>query len=318
MKIGLDIMGGDYAPAEAIKGVRQFMEQVTDPSVHLVLIGDAMAAAPHLSQLDQYQFRYSFVEAPQVIGMHEHPTKALKEKPESSIAVGFGMLQAQKIDAFISAGNTGAMMVGAMYTVKNIEGILRPTIVSPIPREDGKFSLLLDVGANADCKPEHLVQFAQLGSLFMQRVEGIESPRVGLLNIGEEESKGNLLAQATYPLLKENTQINFIGNIEGRNIIQDTCDVIVCEGFVGNVVLKMAESFYHVFKEKRNMQDDFLEHFNYEIYGGTPVLGINSPVIIGHGISHSLAFQNMINAAHKIILSDLMNAFKEYFSQEVA
>jgi glycerol-3-phosphate acyltransferase PlsX len=318
MKIGLDIMGGDFAPAEAIKGVRLFLEQVSDPSVHLVLIGEARAAAPYLSQLDQFQYRYSFVEAPQMIGMNEHPTKALKEKPDSSIAIGFGMLQAQKIDAFIGAGNTGAMMVGAMYSVKNIEGILRPTIVSPIPREDGRFSLLLDVGANADCKPEHLVQFAQLGSLFMQRVEGIEKPRIGLLNIGEEEGKGNLLSQATYPLLKENAQINFIGNIEGRDLIMDKCDVVVCEGFVGNVVLKMAESIYHVFKENRNVQDEFLEHFNYEIYGGTPVLGINSPVIIGHGISHSLAFQNMINAAHKIILSDLMNAFKAHFSQAVA
>ena len=318
MKIGLDIMGGDYAPAEAVKGIRMFLEQVTDPSVHLVLIGDARAAAPYLSAIDKYQFRYTFVEASQVIGMHEHPTKALKEKPDSSIAIGFGMLQEQKIDAFISAGNTGAMMVGAMYTVKNVEGIQRPTIVSPIPREDGKFSLLLDAGANADCKPENMVQFAQLGSLFMQRVEGIEKPRVGLLNIGEEEGKGNLLAQATYPLLKESTQFNFIGNIEGRDVFLDKCDVVVCEGFVGNVVLKLAESIYHIFKEKRNVQDEFLEHFNYEIYGGTPILGINSPVIIGHGISHALAFQNMINVAQKIIMSDLMNAFKEHFSQPVA
>ena len=318
MKIGLDIMGGDYAPAEAIKGIQMFFEQVTESSVHLVLIGDARMAAPYMSLIDKYQFRYSFVEAPQVIDMHEHPTKALKEKPDSSIAIGFGMLQAQKIDAFISAGNTGAMMVGAMYTVKNIEGIQRPSIVSPIPREDGKFSLLLDAGANADCKPENLVQFAQLGSLFMQRVEGIEKPRIGLLNIGEEEGKGNLLAQATYPLLKEHPQLNFIGNIEGRDVFLDKCDVVVCEGFVGNVVLKLAESIYHLFKEKRNVQDDFLDHFNYERYGGTPILGINSPVIIGHGISHSLAFFNMINVAHKIITSDLINALKDHFSEAVA
>ena len=318
MKIGLDIMGGDYAPAEAVKGVQMFLEQVTDPSVHLVLIGDSRTAAPYLSLIDKYQFRYTFVEAPQVIDMHEQATRALKEKPESSIAIGFGMLQAQKIDAFISAGNTGAMMVGAMYTVKNIEGIQRPSIVSPIPREDGKFSLLLDAGANADCKPEHLLQFAQLGSLYMQRVEGIEKPRIGLLNIGEEEGKGNILAQATYPLLKEHPQLNFIGNIEGRDVFLDKCDVVVCEGFVGNVVLKLAESIYHLFKEKRNVQDDFLEHFNYEVYGGTPVLGINSPVIIGHGISHALAFKNMIVAARKIILSDLMNALKEHFAQAEA
>src|SRR6185437_897273 len=203
MKIGLDIMGGDYAPAEAIKGVQLFFQQVQDPSVHLLLIGDADAAAPHLHLLESYQWRYTLVEASQVIDMHEHPTKALKEKPQSSISIGFGMLQQNKSDAFISAGNTGAMMVGAMYSVKSIEGILRPTIATPIPRIDGKFNFLLDAGINADCKPEHLVQFAQLGSLYAHNVIGEENPRVGLLNIGEEEGKGNLLCQATYPLLKE-------------------------------------------------------------------------------------------------------------------
>src|SRR4051812_31362706 len=196
MKIGLDIMGGDYAPAEPIKGVLQYFEQMTDPSVHLLLIGDALAAAPYMSLLDAYQHRFTFIEAGEVIGMHEHPTKALKEKPNSSIAIGFGLLHKGRSDAFISAGNTGAMMVGAMYTVKAIEGILRPTIATPIPRIDGKFNFLLDAGINADCKPEHLVQFAQLGSLYAHNVIGEESPRVGLLNIGEEEGKGNLLCQA--------------------------------------------------------------------------------------------------------------------------
>lgn len=318
MKIGLDIMGGDYAPAEAIKGVQLFFEQDADPSVHLLLIGDADLAAPYLSLLEPYQWRYTFIEASQVIGMDEHPTKALKEKPQSSIAIGFGMLQHAKADAFISAGNTGAMMVGAMYSVKTIEGIIRPTIASPVPRIDGKFNLLLDVGANADCKPENLVQFAQLGSIYARNVLGIEQPKVGLLNLGEEEGKGNLLAQATYPLLKEHAQINFIGNVEGRDLFLDKANVIVCEGFVGNVMLKMAESIYHIFKENRNVQDEFLDNFNYEIYGGTPILGINSPVIIGHGISHSLAFTNMITVAKKIISSNLTEAFKKHFAQPVA
>ncbi|XZF14738.1 phosphate acyltransferase PlsX [Chitinophagaceae bacterium MMS25-I14] len=315
MKIGLDIMGGDFAPAEAIKGVQLFFEQMPDPSVHLLLIGDAQAAAPYLSLLEPYQSRYTLVPASQVISMDEHPTKALKEKQDSSIAIGFGMLARKKADAFIGAGNTGAMMVGAMYSVKNIEGILRPTIASPIPREDGEFNLLLDVGINADCKPEHLVQFAQLGSLYMKHVNGIEKPRVGLLNIGEEEGKGNILAQATYPLLKENTQLNFVGNLEGRDIFLNKSDVLVCEGFVGNVVLKMAESIHHIFAEQRNISDPFLDHFNYEIYGGTPILGVNEPVIIGHGISHAVAFKNMIDVARKIISSDLMNVFKAHFAQ---
>lgn len=318
MKIGLDIMGGDYAPAEAIRGVQLFLEQVQDPQVHLVLIGDADAAAPYLSLLDQYKHRYTWVQSSEIIGMDEHPTKALKEKPGSSIAMGFGMLAGQKVDAFISAGNTGAMMVGAMYSVKTIEGIIRPTIASPIPREDGKFNLLLDVGINADCKPENLVQFAMLGSLYMELVEGRDKPTIGLLNIGEEEGKGNLLAQATYPLLKENTNLNFIGNIEGRNVLEVKADVVVCEGFVGNVVLKMAESIYHIFREKRNVQDALLDDFNYEIYGGTPILGVNAPVIIGHGISHSLAFKNMIEVARKMVSSNITESIKKQFSTAAA
>ncbi|HXS36763.1 MAG TPA: phosphate acyltransferase PlsX [Flavipsychrobacter sp.] len=315
MKIGLDIMGGDYAPAEAIKGVQLFFEQVQDPSVHLLLIGDADAAAPYLHLLESSQWRYTLVEASQVIDMHEHPTRALKEKPQSSISIGFGMLQQNRSDAFISAGNTGAMMVGAMYSVKTIEGILRPTIASPIPRINGRYNLLLDVGANADCKPENLVQFAELGSLYVHHVYGIPQPRIALLNIGEEEGKGNLLCQATYPLLKEQSQLHFVGNVEGRDIFLDKADVIVCEGFVGNVALKMAESIYSIFKGQRNIEDEFLNNFNYEIYGGTPILGVNSPVIIGHGISHALAFKNMINAAYKMIDSNLIDAFKKHFAE---
>lgn len=314
MKIGLDIMGGDFAPAEAIKGARLFLEQVPDEKVHLLLIGDPGAAAPYLSLLDDFPGRCTMVEAPQVIGMHEHPTKALKEKPQSSIAIGFGMLLQQKADAFISAGNTGAMMVGAMYTVKTIEGIQRPTIASPIPREDGGFNLLLDVGANADCKPEHLVQFAQLGSLYCQYVMGVKDPRVALLNLGEEEGKGNLLAQATYPLLKENASINFVGNVEGRDIFLNKSDVIVCEGFVGNVALKMAESIYQIFGQQRRISDPFLDNFNYEIYGGTPILGVNEPVIIGHGISGAVAFRNMIDVARRIVDARLIDAFKTRFA----
>ena len=285
-------MGGDYAPAEAINGVRMFFEQSHNPDVHLVLTGNAETVAPYMAALAPYAQRYTLVDAPQVIGMNEHPTKALKEKPDSSIAMGFGLLLKGKIDAFMSAGNTGAMLVGAMYSVKAIEGILRPAIASPIPRLDGGYNLLLDVGINADCKPEHLLQFAQLGSLYSKHVLGNESPRVALLNIGEEEGKGNLLAQATYPLLKELPGINF----------------------VGNVALKMAESFYDIFTQ-RGFKDDFLDTFNFETYGGTPILGINSPVIIGHGISHAPAFMNMIQVAEKLLSTGLTALFKENFRQ---
>ncbi len=313
MKIGLDIMGGDFAPAEAIKGIQSFLEQVPDSPVHLMLVGNRDVAAPYMHLIEPYAGRYTFVDAPDTIGMNEHPTKALKEKPNSSIAVGFGMMQRGKADAFISAGNTGAMLVGAMYTVKAIEGVQRPTIATPIPRTDGKFSCILDVGINADCKPEHLVQFAQLGSLYAQHILGVEAPKVGLLNLGEEEGKGNILAQATYPLLKERSDINFAGNIEGRDVFYGKADVIVCEGFVGNVVIKMAESIYDIFKVQKGIRDEFLDTFNFEVYGGTPILGVNSPVIIGHGISHALAFHNMIELAARFIETDLIGTFRQNF-----
>ena len=317
MKIGLDIMGGDFAPAEAMKGVQLFFQQSDDASVHLLLIGDPTAATPYLPLLEPYKSRYTFIEAQQVIGMDEHPTKALKEKPQSSIAIGFGLMQQKKSDAFISAGNTGAMMVGAMFTVKTTEGILRPPIASPIPCTNGKFHLMVDAGANADCKPEHLLQFAHIGKIYMQHVMDIANPRIGLLNIGEEEGKGNILSLATHALLKEDTGLNFIGNIEGRDVFLDKCDVIVCEGFVGNVILKMAESIYQIFNDERKISDEFLNNFNYEVYGGCPILGINEPVVIGHGISHAVAFKNMIIMSSKIVSSKLMDSFRQHFSQTV-
>jgi glycerol-3-phosphate acyltransferase PlsX len=317
MKIGIDIMGGDFAPEEAIKGVISYLESnaATGADVHFVLIGNPDIAAPYLSSLDPWQSHYTLVPSATVIGMHEHPTKALREKQDSSIAIGFGLLQAGKIDAFFSAGNTGAMLVGAMYTVKAIPGVLRPTIASPIPKLDGKYNFLLDVGANADCKPEHLVQFALMGSLYAKHILDLGNPRVGLLNLGEEEGKGNILAQATYPLLKQHSGISFVGNVEGRDLFLNNCDVIVCEGFTGNVALKMAESIYHIFTEKRKIHDEFLDQFNYEIYGGTPILGVNAPVLIGHGISNARAFCSMIENAIKLVASNFTEILRSSFAE---
>lgn len=314
MKIAFDVMGGDFAPAEAFKGVQLFFESNQDQSVHLFLIGTADALAQYGHLLEPHKGRFTYIDAPQVIGMDEHPTKALKEKQQSSIAIGFGLLQAKKADAFIGAGNTGAMMVGGMYSVKNIPGVQRPTIASPVPRTDKKFNLLLDVGINADCKAENLVQFALLGSMYMEHVFGVVNPKVGLLNIGEEEGKGNLLAQAAFPLLNEHKDINFVGNIEGRDVFTEKAHIIVCEGFVGNVVLKMTESLYHLLIEERGLKDEFLDTFNHEIYGGTPILGINDTVIIGHGVAHALAFKNMIDVARKNIEVDLPGRLKSYFA----
>ncbi len=317
MNIGIDIMGGDFAPEEAIKGIKSYLasHSENEKDVHIVMIGNPEAAAPYLPMLEEWKGRYSLVPAATVIDMHEHPTKALKEKQDSSIVIGFGLLQMGKIDAFFSAGNTGAMLVGAMYTVKAIKGVLRPTIASPIPKLDGKYNFLLDVGANADCKPEHLVQFAVMGSLYAKNVLGLENPRVALLNIGEEEGKGNILAQATYPLLKQHTGINFIGNVEGRDMFLDTADVMVCEGFTGNVALKVAESMYHILTERRGIKDDFIDQFNYEIYGGTPILGINAPVLIGHGISSAVAFKSLIEASVKLVSSNITSILQNHFAE---
>lgn len=309
MNIALDMMGGDYAPEEVFRGIELYLSANLN-AANLLLIGDEAQLNPLLQQSSANLSSVKVVHAPEVIGMNEHPTKALKEKQNSSIAVGFKLLASGKCDAFISAGNTGAMLVGALYSIKAIEGVLRPTISSIIPKDNGGTGLLLDVGLNADCKPEHLNQFAILGSLYAKYISGIENPRVGLINIGEEEGKGNLLAQATYPLLKENTHINFVGNIEGRDIFKDKADVMVCEGFTGNIVLKLAESIFDITQEKK-ITHEYLERFNFENYGGTPVLGVSKPVIIGHGISHGKAFHNMILLAEKMIVTDLLGKMIE-------
>jgi len=314
IRIGIDMMGGDFAPLEAVKGAVEFLNN-NPQKAHLVMIGDETSIKTHLSDFNLEAHSYSIVPTTQVIEMHEHPTKALKEKQDSSIAVGFHLLATDKIDAFISAGNTGAMMVGALFTIKAIEGVIRPTIGAYIPREDGSLGLLADVGLNADCKPENLNQFAILGSLFAEHILNIKNPKVGLVNLGEEEGKGNILAQATYPLLKENNQINFIGNIEGRDILINKADVMICEGFTGNVALKLAESVYDIVK-RRNIKDEHFDRFNFEAYGGVPVLGVSKPVIIGHGISQKTAFQNMINIACKMIDTNLSEKIRNSFKTE--
>jgi len=287
MKIGLDMMGGDFAPLEAAKGIKKYVKHNANPA-HLVLIGNEEQVNICLNELQIDPSSYTLIHASQVIDMHEHPT------------------------TFISAGNTGAMMVGSLFSIKPIEGVLRPSIGAYMPRENGHNGWLMDVGLNADCKPENLVQFAILGSLFVQHVWNVDSPKVALVNIGEEEGKGNLLTQAAYPLLKDCDKINFIGNVEGRDIFLDKADVMVCEGFTGNVILKLAESFYDLTK-RRNVEDPFFDKFNFEQYGGVPVLGINKPVIIGHGISGEEAFCNMIQMAEKMIRTDLLEKIKSNF-----
>jgi phosphate acyltransferase len=314
MNIGLDMMGGDFAPEQSLLGVQHYLESEygsTSDSV-VYALGDETMLKPQLQSLIDGG-KVVVVHAPDLIAMNEHPTRALKEKPNSAIALGFGMLAQGKLDGFISAGNTGTMLVGAAHIIKPIAGVHRPTIPTYVPKLNGGYSLLLDVGINADCKPENLEQFAMLASVYAQNVLKIDNPKVALLNIGEEEGKGNLLAKAAYDLLKVNTSINFIGNAEGRDIFTGKADVIVCDGFTGNIVLKMAESIYHIFSHKRKVQDEYLETFNYENYGGTPVLGVNKTVIVGHGISSALAFSNMIKQADSIARSGMLGQLVERF-----
>lgn len=312
MNIALDMMGGDYAPLETIKGVKLFLSENNEDHVDLTLIGDENKLIPLIDEYEIISENITIVHASEVIEMHEHPTKALKEKQQSSISIGFHLLASGKTDAFISAGNTGAMMVGSLYSIKAITGISRPAIGAYIPGENGKLSLLVDVGLNADCKPENLSQFALLGSLFSKYILNYENPRVALINVGEEEGKGNILCQATYPLLKENDRVNFVGNVEGRDLLMGKAEIYVCDGYTGNVILKFAESIYDIV-QKRKIDDEYFNRFNFEMYGGVPVLGVNKPVIIGHGISMAGAFNNMILMAKKMIEQDFIEKIKTNF-----
>ena len=311
MRIGLDIMGGDHAPHSTLHGALLASEQLsTDEKI--VLIGDSIVAKEVLQQKNADMSLFEFIHADDQIAMNEHATKAIRKKPNNSISVGFEALKNGEIDVFSSAGNSGAMLVGSMFSVGPIKGVIRPCITSVLPKENGSVGLILDVGVNADCKPDVLFQFAILGSLFAENVYGLKNPKVGLLNIGEEKGKGNLLTQAAYQLLEDNDDINFIGNVEGRDLFNEKADVIVCDGFTGNVVLKQAESFFTILA-KRNLLDDYFKRFNYENYGGTPVLGVNGNVLIGHGISNDKAIKNMILLGKDLIHSNLTNKIKTAF-----
>lgn len=311
MKIGIDIMGGDYAPASTIGGAIQAADQLRG-KCKIALIGDQKLIEKELSEQGGNISDFEVLHADEVISMNEHPTRALPQKPNSSISLGFTLLKKGEIDAFCSAGNTGAMLVGSIYFIGNINGIIRPCITTVLPKTEGGFNLLLDVGAIADCKPDVLYQFAVLGSIYANQVFGVKTPKVGLLNIGEEEEKGNLLTQSAYKIMKDSEDFNFVGNVEGRDIFKNIADVVVCDGFTGNIVLKQAEGFYSLLKE-RGIEDDYFERFNYEYYGGTPVLGVKGNVIIGHGISNVRAVKNMLIHSFEVAESKLSNKIKEAF-----
>ena len=304
-------MGGDFAPKNCLDGAIMALD-ILPTTVKMVLIGDSETAKNYLKDQGISEDKFEFVHTTEVIEMGEHPTKALAQKPQSSISVGFKLLKENTIQCFASAGNTGAMLVGSMFSVKAVPGVIRPCITSVLPKTNGGFGIILDVGTNADCKPDVLYQFAILGSIYAKEVYKIENPKVGLLNIGEEPEKGNLVTQATHAMMKGTKDFNFIGNIEGSEVFEDKADVVVCEGFTGNVLLKTAEAFYSMIK-KRNRSDDYFDRFNYELYGGTPILGINSNVMIAHGKSSPLAFKNMMVLSKEIIEANLNEKIKTVF-----
>lgn len=298
MKIGLDVLGGDFAPKATMHGAILARKELPE-SDQIVLIGDREVIHAFLREEKVDPGNFEIVDAPDLIEMDEQPTKALINKPNSSISVGFRMLKHKEIHAFAGAGSSGAMMVGAIYTVNTVQGIIRPATTAYIPKENGGTSVLIDVGTNPDAKPDVMYQFGILGSLFAEHVFHIKKPRVGLLNIGSEEKKGSLTAQSAFQLMKDSKDYHFVGNVEGRELFRDNVDVIVCDGFVGNIVLKQVEAMYRVMI-KRGIRDSYLDRFNYENYGGTPILGINSTVLVGHGISNANAIRRMILMAREV------------------
>lgn len=315
IRIGLDTMGGDFAPEAAVKGAIMALDAIGD-DCRIVLFGDDNLIREILAEEDCPPDKFDIVATTEVIEMHEHPVRAFQQKSDSSLAVGFRHLSEGRITGFASAGSTGAMMVGSMQVVKVINGVLRPAISTIVPTTTGKPVIILDIGLNVDCKPDVLEQYATIGSIYAKSVLGIENPRIALLNIGTESSKGNLLIKAAYELMqvgKEMGQYNFVGNIEASHIFtSEVADVVVCDGFVGNILLKLAEGLYGI-NYSLGSTNSFWEGLNYENTGGTPVLGVNAPVVIGHGKSTPLAIKNMIISTEHAIKNRLIERLTDAF-----
>jgi glycerol-3-phosphate acyltransferase PlsX len=312
MRIGVDIMGGDFAPEATLSGALLARKELPGKT-ELVLFGDK-DRLQEIATREGYDLSgFTVFHTPDSIEMGENPARAVSEKPGSGIVSGLRMLKVGELDGFASAGNTGAMLVGAMQIINSVPGVIRPCLAASIPNDRGRPTILLDIGLNPDARPDVLYQYGLLGSIYAELVHGITRPGVGLLNIGREEEKGNLLTRAAYQAMKETKDFNFIGNVEGNDFFRDNgIDVVVCDGFVGNVLVKELEAFYDLMR-RRDIRDDFTEQFNFEQYGGTPILGILSPVVIGHGISNGPAIKNMILHTGNVIETDLIEKIKEKF-----
>ena len=314
-RIGVDVFGGDNAPQAVIKGAISALDFI-DADSRIVLFGDQAAITAALAAEGCSADRFEIVHASERIEMGDQPAESFRQKRDSSIVVGFDHLASGAIDAFASAGSTGAMMVGAMIMAKPLEGVMRPTIAISIPTITSRPVTILDVGINVDCKPEVLEQYAVIGSVYASEVIGIERPRVALLNIGEESSKGNAQAKAAYQLMSaasEQGRYNFVGNVESSHIFTgDVADVVVCDGFVGNILIKSAEGFYEINK-RLGLNSRFWEGLDYEQAGGATVLGVGKVVTIGHGKSTPKAVRNMILSAQHSVKTALVDKLKAQF-----
>ncbi|KLU64672.1 phosphate acyltransferase [Desulfosporosinus acididurans] len=322
MKIAVDAMGGDYAPEEIVKGALRAAE--ANSELHLLLVGQKERIQPFLS--GSCPDNLSLVEASEVVEMGEHPANAVRKKKDSSIVVATRLVKQGDADALISAGSTGAQMAASLLGLGRIKGIERPAIATVLPTAQGG-KLVLDVGANLDASPEQLCQYGLMGSVYAEKILGIPKPRVALLNIGSEEGKGNDLTQKAYGLLK-NAPLNFLGNIEGRDVPFGRADVVVCEGFVGNVLLKTAEglagALFEQIKEKITSTalrklgalavkpglKEIAQMMDYAEYGGAPLLGVNGISIICHGSSKSKAIFNAVRVARECVQIQLLEQIK--------
>ncbi len=329
-RIAVDAMGGDFAPTNAVLGAMQAYEQ--KKNFDLLLVGRReeiikVAATHNLSVSDDM-----IVHTDEVIEMSDSPTNSLKKKPNSSIVVGAQLVRDNKADGFVSAGNTGAMSVSSIFNIGRIKGVSRPTLTAPFPNEKNDFTFIADVGAFVDSKAQHLLGYAILSSVFIEEIYGIKNPKIGLLNVGEEEGKGYPLITETSKLLSE-SGINYVGYVEGKDIFKGTVDLIVCDGFIGNVLLKFAESIIPFLRARikdyarkslmnkvraaiaRVPLKESLKNTNYELHGGLPLLGLNGISIIGHGSSTPLAIKNMVLRAKEMYDKNLIKKIEESLGQ---
>lgn len=326
--VALDAMGGDYAPTEIVCGA---YNALTDAMVGIVLVGIEDQIRQEMQKYTHWpQDRIKVVHAPEVVGMSESPSSSFRKKKQSSIRVGLDLVKAGDAQAFVSAGNTGAVMAASLLIFGKNDLIERPAIATVFPSEHGP-AVVLDMGSNVDCKPEYLVQFAIMGSCFAQSVLHIQNPRVGLLNIGEEEEKGNAATLEAYQRLKQGS-LNFVGNVEGRDILAGSADVVVCDGFVGNAILKFGEGVVKVFFNffKREAKTSLIsllgllllkpalkrlqKQYDYEEYGGAPLLGVNGVSIVAHGNSKAQAIKNAVRTAIQSVEGGVVEKIRGAFT----